>query len=288
MEGGLDCSCFPARFSTTGWLDTSGVSIESTNSMASKNPIEAFENFRTKEGADRAQEDLRLWHHWDQNGRTAEALEPLMKRYEPLLARSQKAWKAPAVNPAAFRAELQKHFINAAGSFDPNQGAAFNTHVQTRLKKALRYNTQHQNVGYIPEDKARRIGSINRAADSLQEDFGRAPTNDEIGQQIGMKGKQVEVIRKGVRRDIPGSVFEEKGSDPIEFMGSREQDVIRLMTREPERYLSPEEVTVFRHIYGAGSPKVSGTGELARKLNMSQSRISRLKSSIGAKIKQNI
>lgn len=256
--------------------------------MTTKNPVEAFENFRSKEAADRANEDLQLWHQWDQGGRTAEGLEPLMQRYEPLLARSQKTWKAPAVNPAAFRAELQKHFINAAHSFDPNQGAAFNTHVQTRLKKALRYNTQHQNVGYIPEDKARRIGAINRAADALQEDLGRAPTPDEIGGQIGLRGEQVRTIQKGVRRDIPGSVFEEKGQDPIELVGSREQDVIRLMGRAPEQYLSPEEVTIFKHIYGTGSPKMSGTGELARKLNMSQSRVSRLKSSIGAKIKQNM
>lgn len=253
--------------------------------MIDKNPIQEFEDFRSKTAADRAAEDLKLWHQWDQGGRTAEGLEPLMKRYEPLLARSQKAWKAPAVNPAAFKAELQKHFINAAHSFDPGQGAAFNTHVQTRLKKALRYNTQHQNVGYIPEDKARRIGAINRASDALREDLGRAPTAGEIGKQVGLGAEQVTGIQRGIRRDIPASLFE---NDPIELAGSREQDVIRLISRAPEQYMSPEETQVFRHIYGVGAQKISGTGELAKKLNMSQSRISRLKSSIGAKIKQNM
>lgn len=253
-----------------------------------KNPVEQFQSFRTKESADRAQEDLRLWSDWHQGGRTPEGLEPLMKRYEPVLARAQNTYKAPAINPAAFKAELQKHFIQAAETFDPSKNVAFNTHVQNRLKKSLRYTSQHQNFGYIPEDKSRHIGDIGRATDELTAELGRPPTHEEIGSHIGIPGRQVQEIQKLMRRDIGDMVGDKQTSDLVELEGSREQDVIRLMSRRPEDYLTPDEVPIFKHVYGVGVQKVTSTGALGKKLGLSDSRISRLKSSIGAKIKKNL
>ena len=76
--------------------------------MAKSTPVDEFEDYKSKEAAEKAQKDLALWNSWHESGRKPEALQPLMKRYEPLLNNKVREWKAPQVNQAAFKAELQK------------------------------------------------------------------------------------------------------------------------------------------------------------------------------------
>lgn len=252
-----------------------------------KNPVQDFLSLKTKEAADRAKEDLSLWQQWHQGGRTADLLQPLLQRYEPLLARRVREWKAPAVAPAAFKVELQKHFINAAQSFDPDRGVAFNTHVQNRLQKAKRFNAKYQNVGYIPEGQATHIGPLQSAQNELYEQFGREPTHAELGQYLGMPEHKVTSLMSALRKDVPSSSFE---TDPAAFGTSREADVIRLIQRAPTDYLTADEAAVFGHIYGpGGAPKAdASTTSLAQRLGMSQPKVSRLKTSISNKVKKHL
>lgn len=251
-----------------------------------KNPAQDFLELKNKVAAQRAEGDLDLWHKWNQGGRTPELLEPLIKRYEPLLKRKVVEWKAPAVAPAAFKMELTRHLINAAQTFEPERGVAFNTHVQNRIQKAKRFNTRHQNVGYIPEGQVKNIGPLQQAQNELTEQYGRAPTATELASHLNMPEHKVTGLMKALRKDVPSSAFE---TDPSSFATSRESDVIRLIQKRPEEYLSPDEARVFNHIFGTnGARKITDTTGLAAQLGMSQPKISRLKTSIGDKIKKNM
>jgi DNA-directed RNA polymerase specialized sigma subunit len=250
------------------------------------NPAEDFLAEKSKTAAKRAEDDLQLWHAWNNSGRTPEALEPLAKRYDSLFNRKTTEWKAPNVAPTAFRAELTKHFINAAQSFDPERGVAFNTHVQNRLKKAQRYNARYQNIGYIPEDQARYIGPLQRAQNELTDNLGRAPSHAELATHMGLPERKVTSLIGVIRKDVPSSHYE---SDPSAFTTTRESDVVRLMQRRPEEYLTPQEVGVFNHVYGAnGARKMTDTTGIAKQLGLSQPKVSRLKTSIANKIKRHM
>lgn len=241
---------------------------------------------KTKLAAERAAGDLHLWHAWNEGGRSPELLQPLMQRYQPLINRKEKEWRAPAVAPAAFKAELTKHFIGAAQTFDPDRGVAFNTHVQNRIQKAKRFNAKHQNVGYIPEGQAKNIGPLQQAQNQLTEQFGRAPTPAELGERLDMPAQKVTNLMKALRKDVPSSSFE---TDPAGFATSREADVVRLIGKRPGEYLKPEEEKVFNHIFGInGAPKITDTTTLAERLGVSQPKVSRLKTSIGVKIKKHM
>ncbi len=251
-----------------------------------KNPLENFLEEKSKVAEKRAEEDLELWHSWNSGGRAPELLQPLMQRYNPLFARKTKEWKAPAVGEAAFKMELQKHFIGAAETFDPNRGVAFNTHVQTRLQKAKRFNAKHQNIGYIPEGQAKNIGPLQSAQNTLFEELGREPTHAELAEHLKMPESRVATLVQSLRKDVPSSAFE---TDPTAFHTSRENDVIRLIQRRPEDYLTPDEAKVFNHIFGSGgAAKITDTTTLAVRLGVSQPKISRLKTSIAEKIKKHI
>jgi hypothetical protein len=248
------------------------------------NAAEVFLKEKSKTAAQRAEHDLHLWHAWNTGGRTPDLLEPLMSRYDPLMRRKSTEWRAPNVAPAAFKAELEKQFIQATQTFDPNRGVAFNTHVQSRLKKAQRFNSRHQNIGYIPEDLARHVGPMDRATNDLTEDLGRPPTAVELASHMGISQSKVKALITQRRKDVPSSHFE---SDPTALSGGREADVVRLIQRRPSEYLTPDEVRVFSHVYGInGARKILDTTTLAMQLGLSQPKVSRLKTSIAGKVQK--
>jgi DNA-directed RNA polymerase specialized sigma subunit len=247
--------------------------------------VESFLTAQQQHNAKRREETQQLWHDWHSNGRKPEHLEPMIQNFQGLIGVKIKEWKPPLVPKSAFEAELTKHVIKAIESYNPNRGASLNTHVNYRVQKAKRYMVQQQNLARIPEAQAYRIGAIQRSQDHLTEEFGRPPTHEEIAQhmtEIDERGrrytpKQIGTIIKAMRRDIPSSMWE---SDPEPQSVRREHEILPLLRDA----LSPHEQMVFDHIYGHnGTPVISSTGQLATKLKMSPSQVSRLKSSIADK-----
>jgi RNA polymerase primary sigma factor len=248
--------------------------------MAASNPVDDLLLTKKAELQKKRKEELGYLETWRSNGKQPEHLEPLLKAYEPLVNQKIRLWKAPAVPEAAFRAELQKHLIKSFETFQPNRGVQLNTWVENNLRKAKRYNTRFQNIGYIPEGQARYIGPIQKAQNELSEQFGRDPTADEIADHLGMPPKRVARIMQSQRRDIPASAFE---TDPTEMALQRDDEVLSLLPFN----LTPDERKVFNHLFGLeGHAQIRSTNELAKKLNKSPSQISRLRTSILRKYQQ--
>lgn len=243
------------------------------------NPIDSF--LQTKEAAMQQKRD---WEHqqlglWKQT-QDPQHLQPLIQSYAPVINQKVRQYKAPAVNEAAFKAELTKHLIGAFESFDPSRGAQLSTHVENRLRKAQRYNAKYQNVAYIPEGQSAHIGKINRATNELTEQFGRAPTHNEIADHLSMSPKLVSKVLGSQRRDVRASSFE---TDPTEIAMHRDQEVLDLLPYN----LTPEENQVFNHVFGReGAAKLDSTNAIAQRLGKSPSQVSRLKTSILQKYKQ--
>jgi DNA-directed RNA polymerase specialized sigma subunit len=196
--------------------------------------------------------------------------------------------RRPTSPEATFKAELQKHLISAFETYDPAK-AALSTHVERRLMKAMRFNNQHQNFAYIPEGQSEHIGKINKARDQLTEDFGRAPTFEEISKHINVKGltpKKVETIVGAMRKDIAASK-DDGGLRRFERPGNLEMIRDREALAMLPYSLSADEKQLFEHMFHEdGRVKETSTNELAKKLGKSSPQISRLKSSIIEKLKK--
>ena len=250
--------------------------------MAEPTPLSEFYTAQKDRNTKKREETQQLWHAWDQSGRKPQHLEPLLTNFSGLIGIRTKEWKPPMIPKSAFEAEVTKHVIKAIETYNPDRGASLNTHVNVRVQKAKRYMVQQQNLARIPEAQAYMIGNIQRAQDQLEEDFGRPPTHAEIATHIGFPEKKVTTVIKAMRRDIPSSMWE---SDPEPHQVQREHEILPLM-----RYsLSPHEQSVFDHIYGyEGAPVIQSTNALAKRLGMSPSQVSRIKTSIIQKYKSHL
>jgi DNA-directed RNA polymerase specialized sigma subunit len=253
------------------------------------NPLDTVLNAKEKLAADRKADDHALWSVWKDNP-SQENTHNLLRRFEPVFRNKVQQYKAPNVNTSAFRADLKLHALNAFETYDPSK-AGLRTHVENHLRKSMRYNAQQQNMAYLPEGQSERIGSLDRAKEDFMEEQGRDPSHAELATFINerpdllrnkspLTATQVARIQTGRRKDIVGSTFE---SDPAPVALSRNEQVLGLLRPS----LGEQEQRVFDHIYGTnGTPVVSSTSALAKKLNMSPSQVSRLKTNIATTYKR--
>ncbi len=251
--------------------------------MAKTTPIEDLETAKEAAARVRKAEELTTLEKWRQSQDPAH-LQPLLKAYEPVMANTMRYYKAPGIPEAAFKAEMTSHVINAFQSFNPDRGAALNTHVQNTLRKVYRYNNKYQNHAYIPPDSAKHIGNIDRARATLLDEIGRDPTYNEIADHLGLKPGLVKRIETSRRAAIDDTTLQ---ADPIDQRLARDSEVMSLLPYS----LDPKEKEVFEFMYGSRKgemPKQNGKpslAALAAKLGMNGSQLSRIHTSILSKYK---
>lgn len=249
--------------------------------QSNMNPLDEALSEKEKVAAKRRAEDFSLWDQWKTDP-TTDNMQSLMQRFEPVFRQKTQQWKAPNVNDSAFRANLKVQAVDAFQTYDPNRGTALRTHLENRLRKSMRFNTQHQNYAYIPEGPSGYIGKIQKVTDQLREDLGREPTHFEVADSMNptlpsnrqLTPQRVQQIQKAQMKDIIGSSFE---SDPTGRAGGREHEVIGLMRPN----LTPEQQVVFDHLYGLnGKQRITSTTGIANALGKSPSQVSRLRTGI--------
>lgn len=251
--------------------------------MAAATPLDEFlelEDTLEKESASaRAKKDLELWHRWDQNGRKPEDLEPLIKQVSPIINKQANVYSGRVNIPKpAVQAEFQIQAIKAIQSYDPNR-AALNTHLTHQLKKGKRYITTYQNIGRIAEPRIYRINQFQSERDQLRDELQRDPSSLELADRLKWPQKQVAAMESELRREVPLSTM--PGGLTMN-KPSKEAEVLRLLQYD----LTPEEQVVYEYILGENGKPQLKPGQIARKLNMTPSKVSRIKMSIGKKAKE--
>lgn len=243
--------------------------------------IDALDDLDKEAASDlrqRQKREMQMWEEWKQGGMQPTQLRPLIKSFKPLINSRANIFtsKIRDIPPAAIRAEFTNQFVQALQTYDPNRGAALNTHINHQLKKAQRFITTYQNPGRIPENRIYRIRELQDAEQRLDEKLGRQPTQLELSDELKWSPRQVGVLQKEVRKARPTGQFE---SDPSTYTPSRQKEIMRLLPYD----LSHDERAVFEHLYGIGGKPKLGPGAIARKLGMSAPKVSRLKRSIAQK-----
>jgi RNA polymerase sigma factor for flagellar operon FliA len=184
---------------------------------------------------------------------------------------------------------------DAIESFDPNRGVKFETYCAPRIRGAIL--DELRNMDWVPRLVRSRSSKVIQASRQLEMKLGRAPTHDEIAAHLGVPPdefdkmlkdssavSQVSLSRKWFESDSDKDVREvdvlqDKSSDsPLTILHQR--DIKDLITRGLSR---SEKMILVLYYYEEMTMK-----EIGDALELSESRVSQMHSSIIARLRSQL
>lgn len=227
----------------------------------------------------RAQKDFQLWEQWKQGGEKEEDLEVLMKQIDPIVRKASNVYSGKVNIPrSAIRAEFQIQAIHALKRYDPKRGAQVGTYLTSQLRRGKRFITNYQNIGRIPETRVYKIREFEDEKMRLADRLGRDPTAHELSDRLKWPINQVSAMEVELsRKEVPTSLLQ---ADMTSLKPSRPAEVMRLIQYE----LAPEEKAVYEYLLGVNGKPQLKPGQIAAKLRIPPSKVSRIKAGIGQKV----
>ena len=110
--------------------------------------------------------------------------------------------------------------IDAIEKFSPDKGAQFETYAIMRIKGAIIDKMRAQD--WLPRSVRKKIKDIKTAIETLKQELGRTPTNQEVADYVGIeKEKVVEILSEDTS---VGSLYDKKysGDEGVEIIDTLE------------------------------------------------------------------
>lgn len=237
--------------------------------------------------AEQKSKEYELWKAWKDGGQQPEHLDPLLKSFAPLIQRRVNMYRRAEVPLSAVEHVHKKEFVNALKTYDPSRGTQLNTHITNRLLKAGRFVEQNKNFARIPENIGSKIGMYNAVRNELHEKQGYVPTPQQIYEHMISTGhprpispKEAKRLEKEQRKGLI-----QQGHENDLLMAHMDDPAVLEVVHLIPHQLTPQEKAVHELSFGLnGQPKLS-PGEIAKKLKMDNSKVSKLRTSIYGKMK---
>ena len=227
----------------------------------------------------RQEEDLRLWKEWKADPTEAK-LEPLLDSLQGTINYRVNEFKRAPVPTSAVRGFANAQAVKALHTYNPDKGAAVHSFVTWHLKKVKSFVVKHQNLGRIPDHRARHITAFKDAKQELTQNMGMPPDSITLAENLGWSTAEVGRMESELRSDLISSLNPEP--DKLKDMqSSRERDVLRYIHHD----LAPDERLVFEYSLGLyGRPKLSATN-ISRTMSISLPKVSRIRKKIDKKLR---
>ncbi len=232
--------------------------------------------------------EMQLWRTWKSDPSDANMVA-LIESLDKVITRKVNEFKTAPVPPAAVRGVAQAMAMKAIQNYDPDKGAQLGSYVFTNLRKVHDFVGRYQNLGRIPIHRIRKITDYKDALRTLEDRYGRVPTNQELLTYLRANTDKPEnwatvaevdrMQQELARRDLIAS-FEEPDSQ-TENEGLREREVLRYIEEE----LEEDEKLVFQYTLGVGGMPKLPAGEIAKIMDISKPRVSRIRNRISEKLR---
>ena len=255
-------------------------SIEDPSDKSRESGASAYPS--SDERAVRAQEDRRLLVRYHSEGDPA-AREQLVQRFLPLARQLARRYQRGGEQLDDLIQVASLGLLKAIDRFDPARETAFSSFaVPTILGELKRHFRDKGWSVRVPRDLQEMAVRVERVADEMSRELGRAPTPGEIAERIGATLEQVLEAReaagayRAVSLDRPRSDDEEEGDsfadafgveDPGFGLAEAAATVDRLM-----RVLSEREREVLRLRFEEDLTQ----SEIGQRVGVSQMHVSRL------------
>jgi RNA polymerase primary sigma factor len=180
-------------------------------------------------------------------------------------------------------AEGNLGLMRAAEGFDPSMGVRFSTYASYWIKQSIkRALVNTAKTVRLPAYMVDLLSRWKQASARLQEELGRAPTQEEVARQLGLSAKKLKVVQKAIRiynatqqEEVAGTgsmLSDIAGSEPgpdARLTGVEETNqVLDLLDELDER-----EAAVLRLRFGLGGEEPRTLKEIGERLGLTRERV---------------
>lgn len=175
--------------------------------------------------------------------------------------------------------------MKAVERFDPAKGGKLSTYGSWWIKQSIKRALANQSKTIrLPVHLVDKISKMRRTAMRLQEEFGREPTDEELGIELGITASRVAQMRMAAVRpaslDAPigdedsnnfAEVVQDESADtPYEQL---EEKTVTRMLQEMVKTLDPREATILRARFGLDGGPQKTLEEVGQKFGVTRERV---------------
>lgn len=175
--------------------------------------------------------------------------------------------------------------MKAVERFDPSKGGKLSTYGSWWIKQSIKRALANQSKTIrLPVHLVDKISKMRRIGMRLQEELGREPTDDELGEELGMPTSRVTQMRLAAIRpaslDAPigdedsnnfAEVVQDENADtPYELL---EDKTVTGMLQEMVTKLDPREATILRFRFGLDGGTEKTLEEVGVKFGVTRERV---------------
>jgi RNA polymerase primary sigma factor len=175
--------------------------------------------------------------------------------------------------------------MKAVERFDPAKGGKLSTYGSWWIKQSIKRALANQSKTIrLPVHLVDKISKMRRTAMRLQEELGREPTDDELGEELGITASRVSQMRMAAIRpaslDAPigdedsnnfAEVVQDESADtPYEQL---EEKTVTRMLQEMVKTLDPREATILRARFGLDGGPQKTLEDVGQKFGVTRERV---------------
>jgi len=215
---------------------------------------------------------------------TPESLGSVLKALDPAIVQEVQNYQGPK---DVLHIKAKQLAVGAIKSYDPTRGANLRTWVTSQLQPLSRYG-QSLNAVKAPELARRKAAEIHKTYESMHNNLGRYPNDDELADEVGISKAKLHKLRAGHGYNTSESNYSEStgNADDRDMPTTSNHSPAIYATESVYDGLDPREKVIMDWKTGGHGKEELSNMEIAARLGVSPAFVSQVSAIIAGRVRK--